>query len=1187
MMFINLIQKWLDNRWVRFALYTILAIIAFILIWVLLNWCGLESDGWKWFIEILVFGGFFGWLIVKSIRANKKRRVLASELNQQQHHERNGLIIKLTQQFNDAIKTLKRSSLKEHKQHQSAIYSLPWFVVLGSESSGKTSLLRYSGLNFSIMSEDKIHAIGEEGTETCDFWYSDEAIFIDTAGRYSHDDASHQEWLHFLSLLKHNRWRLPANGLILTINIKDLLTLHENELLAQAQHLRKQIDDVNEKLGYILPIHIAVTQLDLLQGFTELSDILPKEKLNALLGFSLNYLATEDGFYKQYQEKSQSLLLMLGDLLVKNLNELKQPDQRLKATQFLCEFEALLDKTGHFLSKLFRHNPYQAIFNLKSIGFMSVLDTEEKWTLIENKKLTEDDITGYKEHRTVFVKDYLNSIITSPSRPVMNRRSIWIDRSVNIGLLTLASLILIGLMYLWINAYSYNSSTLKNSLNSVVDLKSDLHEESDDPWSLLSSQLIIYEQYNQFEHHHQLIPFHQRMGLYAENGTQTVLQKTLADSLQYNLLRPLIPLYEQKLEHLIKRWPTLSSSEREATYMDYYQTLKDYQLLAMTIDNPDDADVNAIAKTWADWLAKQTDNEENDLVNSDELANLVRFYLENPYSNINSNAIAAQWLPKTNLVNAARAQLRRPIDTDVLLMRLQTAINNRLPDVKVNQLLPSDAAAWFSNTDTIPGMYTKAGWEKMVKPTLEKITEQASAGDWVLSQPIALNTDPTLKPTIDSGKPDLAVAHQLQAVLLQSYLKNYLNAWYRWMSDLSMRPFGSLEDAGDNLIKIGKTDGPMPEVLATVADNLSIENSVWDVVAPSHGSVLTKAWIGAGDFITTLADDHANSTIRQYLSSIKQAQSDISTLSVNANQEQAARTYAIGLLTNNASGSQLYQARMTITQLTNGVANPDSKAALVSLLSVPLKAAWQAVLNSAAGSIQKSWQTQVLPVYQNEIAGKAPFTLEGENADFQTVQDFLAPNTGVYWQFVNQQLVPFVQLQGNHWKLNQWMGVGMNLSSDFMRNLDQAQQLSILLVPAGGTAGQFNYSVYPEPNPSIIKTVFAVNDQHFVYENGPQEWLSYHWSLNAVNPETSLYVIKSNDEEAKLYMGGQWSLFKLLRKADSMQQANGGYMFNFKLNTDDGRVIPVTIGFRSNGQADAVEAFVKQDFSAPSTLVGN
>src|SRR4029077_13321957 len=117
---------------------------------------------------------------------------------------------------------------------QQYLYNLPWYVFIGAPGAGKTTARITSGLRFPLadrLGREAVRGVG--GTRNCDWWFTDEAVFLDTAGRYSTQDSDQSSdaegWREFLSLLRTYRVRRPLNGVILTISSQDLLTQSDSE----------------------------------------------------------------------------------------------------------------------------------------------------------------------------------------------------------------------------------------------------------------------------------------------------------------------------------------------------------------------------------------------------------------------------------------------------------------------------------------------------------------------------------------------------------------------------------------------------------------------------------------------------------------------------------------------------------------------------------------------------------------------------------------------------------------------------------------------------------------------------------------------------------------------------------------------------------------------------------------------
>ena len=170
----------------------------------------------------------------------------------------------------DALATLKTASGNK----SGYLYDLPWYVIIGPPGAGKTTALVNSGLKFPLARGATPAAIaGVGGTRYCDWWFTEEAVLIDTAGRYTTQDsnskADKESWLAFLDILKKSRSRQPINGVLVAISVEDVLTLPKQELALHADAIRMRLLELHQRLKVSFPVYALFTKTDLVAGFTE------------------------------------------------------------------------------------------------------------------------------------------------------------------------------------------------------------------------------------------------------------------------------------------------------------------------------------------------------------------------------------------------------------------------------------------------------------------------------------------------------------------------------------------------------------------------------------------------------------------------------------------------------------------------------------------------------------------------------------------------------------------------------------------------------------------------------------------------------------------------------------------------------------------------------------------------------
>ena len=244
------------------------------------------------------------------------------------------------------------------------LYDKPWYVFIGAPGSGKTTALLNAGLGFPLAARMGQAAVrGAAGTRYCDWWFTDEAVLLDTDGRYALQASDGQPaepadvagWERFLALLKKTRPRRPLNGVLLTVSVQDLLQKSPTERRAHAAQLRARLQELHTGLGVRPPVYVLVTKADLIAGFDETFGDLGKEEREQAWGFSFAYEpdARDSSPMQAFGSEFAALDKRLRERLLDRLEAGRGPLRRAAAFAFPQQFAALKGLLGGFLEAVF------------------------------------------------------------------------------------------------------------------------------------------------------------------------------------------------------------------------------------------------------------------------------------------------------------------------------------------------------------------------------------------------------------------------------------------------------------------------------------------------------------------------------------------------------------------------------------------------------------------------------------------------------------------------------------------------------------------------------------------------------------------------------------------------------------------------------------------------------------------
>ena len=1039
----------------------------------------------------------------------------------------------LKDRMKDALATLKTASGGK----SDFLYDLPWYVLIGPPGSGKTTALVNSGLKFPLSRGATPAAIaGVGGTRYCDWWFTEEAVMIDTAGRYTtHDSdatADKASWVAFLDLLKKNRPRQPINGVLVAISLEDLMMLPPADIAAHANAIRARLLELHERLKVDFPVYALFTKGDLVAGFTEYFASQSDQGRRQVWGATFQTDDKTRNLVGDIPKEFDDLIERLNSELTDRLQEEPTPSNRVLLYGFPTQMAALKRPIFDFLNQIFEPTRYHANATLRGFYFTS---GTQHGTPIDRligalaKSFGAEQVGAHAYSglgKSFFLTDLILKVIIGEAAWVStDRAAVRRARIIKACLYSTVALFAVAMTGLWWVSYRYNSELISATQFAVLDYPRQAGTYAHE--TLIGDRDV-----------HKVLPLLYRLRTlptgYATRETPTQLLATLGLSQRERLQTSAEQVYHVGLERMFR--PRLMFRLEEVLNANksnpgqIYEALKVYLMIAGVERADRDLIVGWMRNDFADLYQGAPNAEGRKALESELVAMLDLEGGEEPLVE-----------PNWGLIEECRRILARLSIADRAYQLLKSQARQSIaPDWVAAHHGGPDFATVFEAVSggdveriSIPGFYTYVGFQRAFIEKLPTLEEQLQRDSWVLG---------------DIGKLG-AIQQQydnLRRDLLNIYSRDFVAVWKQTLEKLRIRPLNAGKPRYEALNAAAASTSPIRLVIESIRDESVLTRERKDAKAgsndgkkePAASPVLGPQGSSPGAYIEAqfkpyhqvVEGDGSRRLMDVILSDLTQINNDLQTIVLNPAQEQQA-TSAL---------------RSHVAQLKN-----DAR-----LLPSPFNSMLLQSANSFENTIADDTYRQLDLAFRNQVGGpcreltkdRYPF-VRGAQADIPP-QAFgqLFGGGGYFESFFKKNLEDYADISQGDWKWRKESPVAKHMSDDTLRQFQRAARIKAAFFPSNGNTPMIPLTVTPRTLPGtgfIAKLeISGIPVTSSTQPNPPPvqvPWTGAAGARTAVslNPDPPNPRVAPSEQLGGVTGTTSWALFRLLDRATKSAIPNG------------------------------------------------
>ena len=1144
------VKAFIFNIWTLTILTALAIIIVIYFIGPLIsigNWTPLASTSSRWLTILVIIAIWQGIRFYKFIKSKNEEHGFLDNLFIKKQTDPNDDISKkeketLELKFKQSFASLKKSSKLFGQKFN--LYEIPWYIIIGPPGSGKTTALVNSGLKFPLSKEFGDGAIqGIGGTRNCDWWFTDQGIIIDTAGRYttqdSHKEVDKSAWQDFLKLLKKFRSRQPINGVFVTISLQELLLQTPDQRALHVAAISNRLQELKESFKTEFPVYVLITKSDLISGFEQYFDNFGKTERDQVWGMTFPYSKDQNQTLSvsNFSSEFDNLLERLNERLIPRLHQERDQQRAQKIGAFPKQMQSVKPVLEKFLSEIFENSRYSNQLMLRGCYFCSGTQEGTPIDRLMNKLAGPSSVpVSRTKGKSFFIKNLFENIVFKESNLVgsdvklENRLKLY--NGIGIAGIILASVVCLGA---WGISYQNNGDLIDNTSAKISELDHKITALSATDLGITKILPILNDARSLpagYVDQHQKTDTFNGFGLSQVEKIGDSSSSTYRETLKKILLPRLIVHTENKI----------ANSQSQDNFI--YAALRIYLMLGSEEYYNADEISTFYTISWLQTVSDQLTSEEYQQL-TEHLSVLFK-----------TRPVPLPVVLDSQLIKQTQIKLAdTPLESTIYSRLKQTDFSDIVPFTIYDNAGQQSADTVFvrksgkSLSEGIEAFYSKPARKVLFDEKIELLSDEVLAETWVYGEHYRERRSIEKSELIKSVK--------------SLYEKDYIAKYTELLNDIDIAPFTSYDSAADTLSLLAGINFPSPIqlLLEAIEGQTNFDLAQHSIALPENSKLKE-----AQDKLKRMLGGSTETISKTISSSSDQVTAAFKPLNkLVTPQEEGGSIPLDGVL------SQLSELYKFISKVAAGSRDGSLDPAMLSvgeekLLTIRQLAKAQPrlflspYLAEIAGRtggltfsgvmihVNQLWSQEPYEFCVNAVADNYPFNKHASSdislADFGDLFGY----GGMLETFFNKNLKQYVNTAKTPWKVHPSHSAQIAISNEALSAFEKAHYIRKAFFKAGGKQVQTTFKMSPEELDDGLRGFYLdLDGQSISYEFGPILSESFTWPGPNPGAGTNFTLRQVSGQDITVRTNGDWAWFRLLDRVKVKRLSSASkFQVNFK-----------------------------------------